>query len=108
MMFTLSSAFTKLLSSVWSNPILRTSKNEKGKELPQKSLGNLEKKKVDPRKRDTLGKQGIVVHFRNIFWKFMLEGWILFTLRVSNAWQEKYRKMNNNENDDDNEILTLC
>lgn len=63
MMFTLSSAFTKLLSSVWSNPILRTSKNEKGKELPQKSLGNLDKKKVDPRKRDTLGKQGIVVPF---------------------------------------------
>lgn len=44
MMFTLSIAFTKLLSSVWSNPILRTSMNQKGKELPQKSVGNLGKK----------------------------------------------------------------
>lgn len=58
MMFTLSIAFTKLLSSVWSNPILRTSMNQKGKELPQKSVGNLEKTEDRSQKERYLGKTG--------------------------------------------------
>lgn len=58
MMFTLSIAFTKLLSSVWSKTILRTSMNQKGKELPQKSVGNLEKKEDRSQKERYLGITG--------------------------------------------------